>query len=186
MMHYALCVLGWCWWSLRSTPWSLKRNKKASFNRRPPQPSMTSTHTHTHFIIYSKQFSAAEVNVCGPRKCMCDFSLMNHSLCVHAYEGHVTQCSGVAHWCLFNSFLTMQLYSTRRGYIRRFILESICGGEGAGRAPSPAPEDQSVQVRAVSWLVLVVKRQHGCYLKRKSLKRRTSRRGGWKASRYMW
>ena len=34
---------------------------------------------------------------------------------------------------------------------------------GAGRAPSPAPEDQSAQVRAVSWLVLVVKRQHGCY-----------------------
>ena len=34
----------------------------------------------------------------------------------------------------------------------------MCGGEGAGRAPSPAPEDQSAQVRAVSWLILMVKK----------------------------
>ena len=33
---------------------------------------------------------------------------------------------------------------------RRLIREPRCGGEGAGRAPSPAPEDQSAQVRAVS------------------------------------
>ena len=34
--------------------------------------------------------------------------------------------------------------------------------EVAGRAPSPGPEDQSAQVRAVSWLVLWYKRQQHC------------------------
>ena len=46
------------------------------------------------------------------------------------------------------------------------LEKEVCGGEGAGRAPSPAPEDQSAQVRAVSWLVLTVKRQRGCDLRR--------------------
>ena len=34
--------------------------------------------------------------------------------------------------------------------IKKQLLEYFCGGEGAGRAPAPVPEDQSVQVRAVS------------------------------------
>ena len=55
----------------------------------------------------------------------------------------------------------MSLYGSKgMGTSCKEIIKHECGGEGAGRAPSPAPEDQSAQVRAFILKLFQLRREH--------------------------